>query len=71
MTKRRRSAILSSERFTMTKKMRENIRAIQKSVRENTPKVKRKLKKAGKKAHPALVHAAAKHYETLKKLAKE
>ena len=55
----------------MTKKMRANIRAIQKSVRENTPKIKRQLKKAGKKADSALVHVAAKHYETLKKLAKE
>ncbi len=55
----------------MTKKMRENIRAIQKSIRENTPKIERQLKKAGKTADPALVTAAARHYETLKKLAKE
>ena len=55
----------------MTKKMRENIRALQKNIRENTPKIERQLKKAGKTADPALVHAAAKYYDTLKKLAKE
>ena len=55
----------------MTKKMRDNIRALQKSIRENTPKIERKLKRDGKIADPALVHAAAKYYDTLKKLAKE
>lgn len=56
----------------MTKKAtRKTLADLQKSIRENTPKIERKLKKAGKQADPALVYSAAKYYKTLKKLAKE
>ena len=56
----------------MTKKeTRKVIASLEKNIRENTPKIERKLKKAGIKADPALVYAAAKYYKTLKKLAKD
>ena len=56
----------------MTKKaVRETLASLKKSLRENTPKIERMIKKAGKQADPALVYSAAKYYKTLKKLAKD
>ena len=53
------------------KETRKAIASLKKSIRENTPKIERKLKKAGIKADPALVYSSAKFYKTLKKLAKD
>jgi len=55
----------------MTAKTRKNLEALKKSIKENTPRIERKLARAGVKADPALVHSAAMYYPTLKKLAKE
>jgi hypothetical protein len=42
------------------------------SVKKNTPRVVRKLRKAGvKRPNPALVYSAAKYYDCLDRLAKE
>lgn len=53
------------------KETRKTLAILQKSIRENTPKIERQLKKAGKKADPALVYSFAKYYKTLKRLAKD
>ena len=53
------------------KRQRKTLSALKKSIQENTPRIERKLARAGKKGDPALVYAAAKYYKTLKKLAKD
>jgi hypothetical protein len=55
----------------MTKEQIRALRELARNVRKNTPRVIRKLGKAGiKKPNPALVYTAAKYYDCLDRLAK-
>ena len=54
----------------MSKKNKQALRRLAREIRENTPRIKRKLAKAGVKPDPALVLSAAKYYHALNKLAR-
>ncbi len=55
----------------MTKEQIGALRELARNVRKNTPRVIRKLRKAGvKRPNPALVYTAAKYYDCLDRLAK-
>lgn len=57
----------------MSKKNKQALRRLAREIREireNTPRIKRKLAKAGVKPDPALVFSAAKYYHALNKLAR-
>ena len=53
----------------MSTKNAQNIRVLQDNVKRYTPLVERKLAARGRKPRPEFVHAAAKYYPALKKLA--
>ena len=56
----------------MSPQARRALIELARNVRKNTPRVVRKLRKAGvKKPNPALVYTAAKYYDCLDRLAKE
>jgi hypothetical protein len=56
----------------MTNEQIRALRELARNVKKNTPRVIRKLRKAGiKKPNPALVYTAAKYYDCLDRLAKE
>jgi hypothetical protein len=52
-------------------KTKKSLLKMQKELRQNTPIVRRKLTKAGKRAPRALVSAVARHFKALDRLAKE
>jgi hypothetical protein len=54
----------------MSRKQIRALRALAANVRKYSPRIERKLRKAGIKADPALVYAAAKYYDALDRLAK-
>lgn len=54
----------------MSKQVKRALERLSKSVRENTPRIEKKLAKAGVNPDPALVLSAAKYYRALNKLAK-
>jgi len=54
----------------MSKKQLRALRALAANVRKYTPRIEKKLRKAGIKPDPALVYAAAKYYDALDRLAK-
>lgn len=55
----------------MSIKARRALQSLSKSIRENTPQIEEKLRKAGVTPDPALVYTAAKYFEALNKLAAE
>lgn len=55
----------------MAPKTKKSLLKMQNELRRNTPMVKRKLAKAGKRAPVALVSAVARHFKALDRLAKE
>jgi len=55
----------------MTAATKENIRAVEASIKANTATVERKLAESGVKPDIAVVFSAAKNYATIEKLAKE
>ncbi len=55
----------------MTTRRRQVLRSLRESIKENTPRIERRIAKSGIKADPAVVSSAAKYYKTLEKLAKE
>lgn len=55
----------------MSAKKARDIKALQDNVKRYTPLVERKLAARGRKPRPEFVHAAAKYYPALKKLASE
>ena len=55
----------------MTKQVQEAVKELKKSIRENTPRVEKRLADAGYPADPAIVYSVAKYYSTLEKLADE
>jgi hypothetical protein len=54
----------------MSKKQIRALKVLAANVRKNTPRIEKKLRKAGIKPDPALVFTAAKYYEALDRLAK-
>jgi hypothetical protein len=54
----------------MTAIHRKALAALRKSVRHNTPRIRKKLSRSGSKPDRAVVFAAAQYYPALKKLAK-
>ncbi len=54
----------------MSKKQLRALRALAANVRKYTPRIEKKLRKAGIKPDPALVYTAAKYYDALDRLAK-
>jgi len=57
--------------WNMTAATKENIRAVEASIKANTATVERKLAESGVKPDIAVVFSAAKNYATIEKLAKE
>lgn len=55
----------------MSKKQIRALRALAANVRKYTPRIEKKLRKAGIKPDPALVFVAAMYYPALNRLAKE
>lgn len=55
----------------MTRELKRALREAARNIRKYSPRIRKKLRKAGVKPDPTLVFAAAKHYEVLDKLAKE
>ena len=55
----------------MSKKQIRALRALAANVRKNTPRIEKKLRKAGLKADPAVVFSVAMYYDCLNRLAKE
>ena len=55
----------------MSKKQLRALRALAANVRKNTPRIEKKLLKAGLKADPAVVFSVAMYYDCLNRLAKE
>ena len=55
----------------MSGRERKALKALRVSIRDNSPRVEKKLARSGLKPDLAVVYSAAKYYETLKKLAKE
>jgi hypothetical protein len=56
----------------MSPEARRALIELARNIKENTPRVRAKLRKAGvKKPNPALVYTAAKYYDCLERLAKE
>ena len=56
---------------TVGRQMREALRTLRLSIRQNTQRVEKKLTQSGVKPDPAVVYSTAKYYQTLKRLAKE
>jgi hypothetical protein len=54
----------------MSKKQIRALRVLARNIRKNSPRIERKLRKAGIKTDPALVYTAAKYYDALDRLAK-
>lgn len=54
----------------MSRKRIRALRALAANVRKYSPRIEKKLRKAGIKPDPALVYAAAKYYDALDRLAK-
>jgi hypothetical protein len=54
----------------MSKKQLRALRALAANIRKYTPRIEKKLRKAGIKPDPALVYTAAKYYDALDRLAK-
>ena len=54
----------------MSKEQLRVLRALAANMRKYTPRIEKKLRKAGIKPDPALVYTAAKYYDTLDRLAK-
>jgi len=54
----------------MSKKQLRALRALAANVRKYTPRIEKKLRKAGIKPDHALVYTAAKYYDALDRLAK-
>lgn len=55
----------------MTAQTREAVRTLKASIKDNAPRVEKKITKSGAKPDRAVVYSTAKYYKTLKKLAKE
>ena len=55
----------------MSKEQMRALKELAASVRKNTPRLEKKLRKAGLKADPALVFSVAMYYDCLDRLAKE
>ena len=54
----------------MSNKQRRALRVLAANVRKYTPRIEKKLRKAGIKPDPALVYTAAKYFDALDRLAK-
>jgi hypothetical protein len=54
----------------MSKKQLRALKVLAANIRRNTPRINKKLHKAGIKIDPALVYTAAKYYDALDRLAK-
>ena len=54
----------------MSKEQIRALRALAANIRKYTPRIEKKLRKAGIKPDPALVYTAAKYYDALDRLAK-
>jgi hypothetical protein len=54
----------------MSRKQIRALRALAANVRKYSPRIEKKLQKAGVKPDPALVYATAKYYVALDRLAK-
>ena len=54
----------------MSKEQIRALRILARNIRKNSPRIERKLRKAGIKTDPALVYTAAKYYDALDRLAK-
>lgn len=54
----------------MSKEQIRALRILARNIRKNSPRIERKLRKAGIKPDPALVYTAAKYYDALDRLAK-
>ncbi len=55
----------------MTATVKQNLEALNQSIKANTPIVKQQLSKSGATPDPAIVFSVAKYYATIEKLAKE
>lgn len=55
----------------MTAQLRETLQALRTNIRNNAPRIKKRLSKSGTKPDPAVVFSTAKYYKALNKLAKE
>ena len=55
----------------MSKEQMRALRELAASVRKNTPRIEKKLRKAGMKADRVLVFSVAMYYDCLNRLAKE
>jgi hypothetical protein len=55
----------------MTASVKQDLEALDQSIKTNTPKVQEQLSKSGVTPDPAVVFSAAKYYATIEKLAKE
>jgi hypothetical protein len=55
----------------MSKEQIRALRVLAENVRKNTPSIQAKLRKAGRKADPAVVFSVAMYYDCLNRLAKE
>jgi hypothetical protein len=59
------------ETLIMSKEARRAIRDLARSVKKNTPRIRKALAKKGKKPDPVLVFVAAQYFDCLNRLAKE
>jgi hypothetical protein len=55
----------------MTVQVKQIIRKFDENIRKNSPRIDRKLSKAGVRVERAVIVSAAKYYDALNKLAKE
>lgn len=54
----------------MSKEAKRALERLSKNVKDNSPRIERKLTKVGVNPDPALVYSTAKYYRALNKLAK-
>jgi len=66
-----RANIRSCYTTIMSKEQLRALRALAANVRKYTPRIEKKLRKAGLKADPAVVFSVAMYYDCLNRLAKE
>jgi hypothetical protein len=55
----------------MSKEQLRALKVLAANVRKNTPRIKKKLRKAGLQADPVVVFSVAMYYDCLNRLAKE
>ncbi len=55
----------------MTVQVKQNVKILGRNIEKNTPRISKKLSRAGARVDPAVVVSAAKYYDALKKLARE